>query len=97
MQIAVKMRKCAKPESKVAAFADVVLDFADEEISGEISLNSYSVFKPNGKPAWIAPAASKGEKKFFPHYSLSGELRKKVEAAILAEFERLEREAGRAS
>ena len=97
MQIAVKMRKCAKTDSKIAAFADVILDLTEEKLSGSVSLNSFSVFKPNGKPAWIAPAASKGEKKFFPHYSLSGELRKKVEAAILAEFERLEREAGRAS
>ncbi|HXX19971.1 MAG TPA: hypothetical protein VEJ46_11265 [Candidatus Acidoferrum sp.] len=83
-KIEVKLRRSAKPESKTAAFADVVLELPE----GKIELHGFHVFRPNGKPAWVAPAASKGEKKFFPHYSLGGELRKRVEAAILAEFEK---------
>ena len=83
-KISVKLRSNTKPDSQVAAFADAVLDLPD----GRIQLNSLCVFKPNGKPAWIAPPATKGEKKFFPHFSLGGELRKRVEAAIFAEFEK---------
>lgn len=84
MTITVKVRANTKPGSKISGFADVVLELPE----GKIELNSFAVFRPNGKPAWVAPAASKGEKKFFPHYGLSGELRKHVEAAILAEFEK---------
>lgn len=78
------LRRSTKPEGKVAAFGDVVLELPE----GKIELHGFRVFRPNGKPAWVAPAAAKGEKKFFPHYSLTGELRKRVEAAILAEFEK---------
>jgi len=84
MNVSVRLRTNTKAESKIAVFADVVLELAD----GKIELHGFRVFRPNGKPAWVAPAASKGEKKFFPHYSLGGELRKRVETAILAEFEK---------
>ena len=87
MKIIVKIRRCTKPESKIDAFADVVLELAE----GKLQLNSLSVFKPNGKPAWIAPPALKGNRKFFPHYSLSGDLRERVEAAV---FEELEKQLG---
>ncbi len=85
MEISVTLRRIVKPESKVAAFADVVLSGPE----GGIRLNSFSVFKPNGKkPAWIAPPAIKGEKKFFPLIVLSGEIRSRVETAILSEYQR---------
>ena len=93
MQITVRLRESKKPESKVAAFADVVLEMPE----GKIELNSFAVFRPDGKPAWVAPAASKGEKRFFPHYSLGGELRKRVETAILGEFERGANQAAKKS
>ena len=84
MNISVRLRTNPKSQSKIAAFADVVLELPD----GKIDLNSFSVFKPNSKPAWVAPAASKGDTKWFRHYSLDGELRKRVEASILTEFEK---------
>jgi hypothetical protein len=84
MEVTVRLRESKKPGSKVAAFADVVFELPE----GRIELNSFAVFTPNGKPAWVAPAASKGEKKFFPHYSIGGQLRKRVDAAILAEYAR---------
>ncbi len=91
MQISVRVRRNLKPESKVAAFADVTLQLPE----GKIELNSVSVLKPNGKPAWVAPPAAKGEKRFFPYYSLSGEIRKSIESAVLAEYERqMTREPG---
>jgi hypothetical protein len=83
MEISVKVRRSTKPDSKVVAHADVVL----ERPEGTIRLNSFCVFKPNGKPAWVAPPATKGERKFFPLIVLTGEIRKRVEAAILAEYE----------
>lgn len=84
MEIEIKLRQGTKPESKIAAHADVVLSLSE----GRIQLNSFCIFKPNGKPAWVAPPATKGEKKFFPLILLSGEIRKRVEAAILAEYEK---------
>jgi DNA-binding cell septation regulator SpoVG len=84
MEIEIKLRRMTKPESKVAAHADVVLSLPD----GKIQLNSFCIFRPNGKPAWIAPPATKGEKKFFPLIVLSGEIRKRVENAVLAEYEK---------
>jgi hypothetical protein len=84
MKISVKVRASKKPEGKVAGFADVVLELPE----GRIELNSLSVFKPNGKAPWVAPPASKGEKKFFPFYRLAGELRKRIETAILVEYDR---------
>jgi len=85
-KIEVKLRHSTKPDSKIAAHADVVLSLPD----GKVQLNSFCIFKPNGsgKPAWVAPPATKGEKKFFPLVVLSGEIRKQVEQAILAEFDR---------
>jgi DNA-binding cell septation regulator SpoVG len=84
MEIEIKLRHSTKPESKIAAHADVVLSLTE----GKIQLNSFCVFKPNGKPAWVAPPATKGEKRFFPLIVLSGDIRKRVEQAILAEYER---------
>jgi hypothetical protein len=84
MEIFVKVRRCTKADSKIAAFADVTLELPE----GKVELKSFSVFKPNEKPAWIAPPASKGEKRFFPFYILTGEIRKNVERAVLAECER---------
>jgi hypothetical protein len=85
MTISVKVRANTKAESKIAGFADVLLELPE----GKIELNSFAVFKPNGnsKPS-VAPAALKGEKKFFPYYALSGELRKQVETEIMREFDR---------
>lgn len=90
MNIEIKLRHSTKPESKTAAHADIVLSLPE----GKIRLNSFCIFKPNGKPAWIAPPATKGEKRFFPLIVLSGDIRKQVELAILAEYER---QAGAAS
>jgi DNA-binding cell septation regulator SpoVG len=90
MEIEIKLRHSTKPESKITAHADVVLSLAD----GKIQLNSFCIFKPNGKPAWVAPPATKGEKRFFPLIVLTGEIRKQIEQAILAEYER---QAGAAS
>jgi DNA-binding cell septation regulator SpoVG len=90
MEIEIKLRRSTKPESKIAAHADVVLSLTD----GKIQLNSFCIFKPNGKPAWVAPPATKGEKRFFPLIVLSGDIRKHIEQAILAEYDR---QAGAAS
>lgn len=83
-KIEVKLRCSTKPESKIAAHADVLLSFPQ----GKIQLNSFCIFKSNGKPAWVAPPATKGERRFFPLIVLSGEIRKRVEQAILSEYER---------
>jgi hypothetical protein len=84
MEITVKLRQSKKAESKVAAHADVIL--AGPE--GTIRLNSFCVFKPNGKPAWVGAPGTKGEKKFFPLIVLTGEIHEQVEKAILAEHEK---------
>ena len=83
MEIEVRLRHSTKPESKIAAHADIVLSVTN----GKIKINSFCIFRANGKPAWIAPPATKGTKRFFPLIVLSGEIRKQVEEAILAEFD----------
>jgi hypothetical protein len=82
MDITVKLRLNQKHDSKIAAHADVAVVFPQ----GKIQLNSFCVFKPNGKPMWVAPPATKGEKRYFPLIVLSGEIRKQVEEAILNEY-----------
>ena len=77
MEIEVKVRLSTKPESKIAAHADVVLSFTN----GKIKLNSFCIFKANGKPSWVAPPATKGEKRFFPLIVLCGEIRKQSRAS----------------
>jgi DNA-binding cell septation regulator SpoVG len=84
MDIKIELRHSTKPESKIAAHADVVLFLAD----GKIQLNSFCIFKPNGKSAWIAAPGTKGEKRFFPLIVLSGDIRKQIEQAILAEYDK---------
>jgi DNA-binding cell septation regulator SpoVG len=85
MEIAVKLRQSKKPDSKVAAYADVIFDVQ----GGKIQINSFSVFRQNGdKKAWVAPPATRGEKKFFPIVILTNEIRKQVETAVLAEYSR---------
>jgi hypothetical protein len=84
MEVSIKIRRSAKPASKVAPFADVTLEFTE----GKIELKSLSVFTPDGKASWVAAPASKGDRKFFPFFVLSGEIRKRVEVAVLAEFEK---------
>jgi hypothetical protein len=84
MEITVTLRESKKLESKVAAHADVVLRSSE----GTIQLNSFCVFKPNGKPAWVGAPGTKGERRFFPLIVMSGEIRKRVETAILVEYQR---------
>ena len=84
MGITVKLRLNKKHDSKIAAHADVALTVPE----GQIQLNSFCIFKSNEKPAWVAPPATKGEKRYFPLVVLSGEIRKEIEAAILNEYER---------
>jgi hypothetical protein len=84
MDIEIRLRHSTKPESKVAAHADVVLSLSE----GKIQLNSWCVFNPNGKPAWVGAPGTRGEKRFFPLIVMSGEIRKRVEQAILAEYQR---------
>ena len=84
MEITVKLRLNKKAESKIAAHADVMLSGPD----GSIQLNSFCVFTSNGKAAWVAPPATKGERRFFKQVVLSGEIRKRVEEAILSEYKR---------
>jgi hypothetical protein len=82
MDIRVTVRQNTNPESKIAAFADVTLQLPE----GRIELKSFTVFKPkdeNGEYS-VAPSASKGDKKFFPHYIVAGDLRDRINAAILS-------------
>lgn len=82
MDIRVAVRQNVRTDSKIAAFADVTI-VLDE---GKIELKSFTVFKPkepNGEFS-VAPAASKGDKKFFPHYIVFGDLRDRINAAILS-------------
>lgn len=89
MEIAVKVRMATKPESKIAAYADVTLSFRE----GSVQLKSFSIFKPNGKPAWVAAPATKGEKHFFPYIVLTGDIQDQVKTAILTEYEKLQKQA----
>lgn len=91
MTISVTFRLNKKPDSKIAGHADVILEFPD----GKIQVNSFCVFKPNGRPTpGVVPPATKGDQRYFPLVKLSGELRKRIEAAILAEYEKQKKTSG---
>lgn len=82
MQITVKVRPKTTEHEKIAGYADVKLELD----GGHIWLNSYTIFKAtDGREPGCVPAARKGDKKFFPYYSLGGELRDAVEKAVMAE------------
>ena len=88
-EITVNVNLTKKP-GNVAAVADATLDLGD---AGTVKMCGFRVMVPDGKPAWVASPARKGEKTWFDNIILKGPVEKLVKAAILKEFERIK--AGR--
>jgi hypothetical protein len=72
--------------SKVQAFADVTLSFRSGSL---IAISGFSIVHESGKPPVALAPARKGSHRFFPIVSLKGELWRRVEQNILAEYDRV--------
>ena len=80
--IAVEVRLNQRSESKLKAYADVTIS----GLEGSIAIEGFAVFQSNGDAPSVGPPARKGDKKYFPVVTLNGGIRRRVESAILAEY-----------
>jgi DNA-binding cell septation regulator SpoVG len=67
----------------------VLLAHADVEVSccgDKLEIRGLCVFQGNGDGLWVGLPGRKGEKRFFPFAVFSRELRRRVEAGVLAAF-----------
>jgi DNA-binding cell septation regulator SpoVG len=83
MEVFCDVRLASNAQSKVLAHASVTLALGTE---GQVVIDGFSVLD-NGKGAWVAPPARKGDRRYFPVVTLAGKVRADVERAILARFE----------
>ena len=77
-------------DSKVKAFADVTLHMRP---GGSLTIHGCLVVQENGRAPVVLPPSRKGDRRYFPHVSLSGEIRRVAEETVLAEFDRQTRVA----
>ena len=70
---------------KVKAFADVVISFGS---FGTVAINGFSIFHGEGQKPRCAPPARVGKKRYFDIVGLTGEIRERVEQAVLWQYER---------
>jgi len=83
--ITVEMRVSQKEDSKVKAFADVTIPLGDD---GTVTLLGFSVLDGDGRPPRVMAPARKGKQAWFETVQLSGKVRRLVDEAVLAEYER---------
>lgn len=77
----------AKPGGKVLAHAEVTIPLGQ---SGAIKVSGFSVVRfREGEPIKVMPPSRKGQQKYFDTVELVGRVRPVVEAAILAEYQRV--------
>lgn len=84
ISVAVDLRRRENPTSAVKAHADVEIKIGN---FGSIHVLGFSVFHQDGKSPIVLPPAAKGERRSFPHVKLTGQLRARVESAVLREYE----------
>jgi hypothetical protein len=74
------------PTRKAQAFVDVTLYLRP---GGSIAVHGCAVLQEDGKEPAVLLPGRKGERRYFPIVSLSGEIRRIVEQTVLKEYERL--------
>ncbi len=83
LHVSVDLRLADK--GKLKAFADVTIALGDY---GTLTCQGYSVFDDSAEGPRVAPPARKGNSRYFDVVTLNGEIRRLVEAAVIAEYER---------
>jgi DNA-binding cell septation regulator SpoVG len=85
-EITVDLRLSGKNGSKPRWHADVTIPLG---LDGAVKISGFSVFVTDAGKLWVAPPSRKGEKRWFDVVTLMGKIRTLIEAAVLAEYERL--------
>lgn len=80
--ITVEVRPLDK--GKLRALADVTITMGDQ---GTIKISGFAVFSDGGAPH-VGPPSRPGRSRYFDVVSLNGEIRRSVDNAVIAEFER---------
>jgi hypothetical protein len=78
----------------VAGFATVTIPLGPH---GAIVISGFSVLSANGHPPHVVPPARKGNSRYFDIVTLSGDIRRLIEQAVLAAFIRQKRSPGEGS
>ena len=73
-------------DSKAAAFVDLTLYLRP---GGSFTVHGLTVLDESGKEPAVLLPSRKGDRRYFPIISLSGEIRRLVEEAVLKEYKRL--------
>lgn len=81
--ISVAVRRSDKPDSKLKAFADVTLSLG---APGTVTISGFSVFDDGSGAARVAAPARKGSSRYFDIVTMHGDIRRRVEDAILADY-----------
>ena len=80
--ITVELRQLDK--GKLKAVADVTITMGDY---GTVKISGFAVFSDGGAPH-VGPPSRPGKSRYFDVVSLNGEIRRAVDSAVIAEFER---------
>lgn len=89
VSVAVEGKLHSDPNSKAQAFLNVTLYL---QPGGSITIHGCTVAHEAGKDPAVLLPGKKGDRRYFPVVSHSGEIRKVIEQAVLAEYRRLTRE-----
>lgn len=81
----------AKVNGRVKAFANVTIPFGAD---GAITISGFSILCVDGRVLRVVPPGRKGNQQYFDIVTLTGYIRRLVERAILAEYERWKASAG---
>jgi hypothetical protein len=90
--IDVKIVLTKNPENMVAAVADV--EFILGQQQGFVKVCGLRIMVPRGNPAWVSMPARQGKSAWFDTVSFRGPIKKLVECAVLAEYERVKKSTG---
>lgn len=91
--VSVDVKLVDKPDSKLKAFADVVLPLGPE---GVIGLTGFSVIQTDNRPPRVALPSRKSGERYYETVTLIGPVRGIVEETILAAYKR-QRSSGKSS
>lgn len=90
--IAVELRLADPNKGKTRAFGDATIPLGSD---GLIKLSGFSVIESDGGMPRVVPPARKGQSRYFEVVSLIGKIRSIVDQAVLTEYERITKPAGK--
>ena len=86
VSVAVEGKLHNDPNSRAQAFLDVTLYL---RTGGSITIHGCTVAHEEGKDPAVLLPGRKGDRRYFPVVSSSGEIRRVIEQAVLTEYRRL--------